>query len=177
MTVAGTPDMPDTPAPDEVTAHTAPSDPAAAPRRRVLGWLAGSAVALTAMAATRAGAKFLAPPITTARPAPAIVPALAGPAVGGWHYIPSIRAYLMYDAGGYYALTATCTHLGCLVDAGGSGLACPCHGSRYDANGAVLTGPATQPLAHLAVAWTATGDLVVDPNTSVSPSQRLAPRA
>ena len=49
-----------------------------------------------------------------------------------------------------YALRGECTHLGCLVqpefgDQGG--FACPCHGSKYAADGSVLRGPAPRPLA------------------------------
>jgi cytochrome b6-f complex iron-sulfur subunit len=50
--------------------------------------------------------------------------------------------------GTVHALSLVCTHLGCLVnwvpDQGE--FHCPCHGSRYDANGAVLQGPAPLPL-------------------------------
>lgn len=53
------------------------------------------------------------------------------------------------DADGcLYALSPTCTHLGCTVqwnDAEAS-WDCPCHGSRFAVDGAVLDGPAVQPL-------------------------------
>jgi len=50
-----------------------------------------------------------------------------------------------------YAIKAECTHLGCLVQEdvalpGPGGFACPCHGSKYDAMGAVTRGPAPAPL-------------------------------
>jgi len=50
--------------------------------------------------------------------------------------------------GGYSAVDATCTHQGCQVDyAPSSGdVRCPCHGSRFTAQGEVTQGPATRPL-------------------------------
>jgi len=50
------------------------------------------------------------------------------------------------------AFSARCTHMGCTVAPAGSELHCPCHGSKYNAlTGAVIQGPASQPLAKLAV--------------------------
>lgn len=46
------------------------------------------------------------------------------------------------------AMSAVCTHAGCQVDYQGGELVCPCHGSVFSARtGAVLQGPASQPLA------------------------------
>lgn len=46
------------------------------------------------------------------------------------------------------ALSAKCTHAGCFVEwqEKAKELHCPCHGSRFDGAGKVLTGPATVPL-------------------------------
>jgi Rieske Fe-S protein len=50
------------------------------------------------------------------------------------------------------AFSAKCTHMGCTVAPAGSELHCPCHGSKYNAlTGAVIQGPASQPLARVAV--------------------------
>ena len=52
------------------------------------------------------------------------------------------------EDGGVHGVSLRCPHLGCLVrfnDAERS-WDCPCHGSRFDVDGAVLAGPATQPL-------------------------------
>ena len=52
-----------------------------------------------------------------------------------------------------HAFSATCTHQGCIVsDVTDGEIHCPCHGSAFDATtGAVVTGPATQPLPDVAV--------------------------
>ncbi|WP_336921129.1 QcrA and Rieske domain-containing protein [Aquipuribacter sp. SD81] len=64
-------------------------------------------------------------------------------------------------AGEVVAFSAACTHQGTPVVAdGGLDLRCPNHGSRFDAaDGAVLQGPASEPLAE--VPATVEGDLVV----------------
>jgi Rieske Fe-S protein len=46
----------------------------------------------------------------------------------------------------YRALSAVCTHQGCEVRPSTGGLQCPCHGSAYSLEGAVLRGPAKEPL-------------------------------
>jgi glycine/D-amino acid oxidase-like deaminating enzyme/nitrite reductase/ring-hydroxylating ferredoxin subunit len=52
------------------------------------------------------------------------------------------------EGGEAHAVSLRCTHLGCLVrfNAAERSWDCPCHGSRFDVDGAVLEGPATEPL-------------------------------
>lgn len=81
------------------------------------------------------------------------------------------HAYVIGTSGGVYAMTAICTHLGCITRylSDQNIIACPCHGSRYDLEGNVLHGPAPRPLPWLDVTEDAKGELVVD-TSDVVPS-------
>ncbi len=74
------------------------------------------------------------------------------------------RAYVIGSAGGVYALSAVCTHLGCITRylSDEKCIACPCHGSRFDLEGNVIHGPAPKPLRWLDVQTDSSGKLIVD---------------
>ena len=51
------------------------------------------------------------------------------------------------DDASFIALSSTCSHEACLItEAENEIYVCPCHGSRFDTSGSVLTGPAELPL-------------------------------
>lgn len=56
------------------------------------------------------------------------------------------------DAGRLHVLSATCTHLACIVEWNGAERTwdCPCHGSRFGIDGRVINGPAPAPLRAIA---------------------------
>jgi Rieske Fe-S protein len=55
------------------------------------------------------------------------------------------------EDGKVHAVSLRCTHLGCLLrfNSAERSWDCPCHGSRFDVDGAVLDGPAVTPLLAL----------------------------
>jgi cytochrome b6-f complex iron-sulfur subunit len=74
------------------------------------------------------------------------------------------KAYVVGGGGGVYALSAVCTHLGCITRyvSDENAIACPCHGSRFDLEGNVTHGPAPRPLPWLEVRLDEAGNLLVD---------------
>ncbi len=83
--------------------------------------------------------------------------------------------YLAADERGVFALTAVCTHRGCLVlSEAPEGFGCPCHDSAYNLQGEVTQGPAKLPLHHLEVTEIEPkGLLQVDVSRTVPPETRL----
>jgi cytochrome b6-f complex iron-sulfur subunit len=89
--------------------------------------------------------------------------------------VPQVRAWLLRDESGFYAISGLCTHLGCTVAINDdSNLVCPCHGSAFDFQGAVLNGPAELSLHHVEITYSPDNKLVVNTQVIVPVSQRLA---
>lgn len=96
-------------------------------------------------------------------------------AVDSVTYLADRRVYIFRDAEGLYAISAVCTHLGCLVHhREDGGFACPCHGSRFDATGRVEGGPAPRALEWLDVSLAPTGALVIDASKQVPAGTKFA---
>ena len=81
--------------------------------------------------------------------------------------------YLVHAQEGFFALSAVCTHLGCLTawkpELGI--IACPCHGSKFNRDGQKIEGPAPKPLPWLQTWVSDEGDLMVDRSINIRPMQ------
>ena len=79
------------------------------------------------------------------------------------------RVRIVSSDKGIAAMSLVCTHLGCIVGESPTGFQCPCHGSKFDAKGKVVGGPAPRPLRWLQVSQAADGNLMVDTAKEVGP--------
>lgn len=86
---------------------------------------------------------------------------------------PETAIYVVRDPQGFFALSAICTHLGCLTafkqELGI--IACPCHGSKFKSDGTKIAGPAPKPLPWLRMWLSDDGDLMVDRSITTSAKQ------
>jgi len=94
--------------------------------------------------------------------------------VNTYKTIPEKNVFVLRDNTGFKALSAVCTHLGCIVSETDWGFTCPCHGSRFDKQGAVTGGPAPKALEWLRVSLAPDGQLMVDLNRKVNAADALA---
>ncbi len=76
------------------------------------------------------------------------------------------------DEKGLHVMSLVCTHLGCVVLQSEGGFRCPCHGSLFEQNGNVLSGPAPKALPWLEVSRAEDGALVVDLEKTIAPGNK-----
>jgi cytochrome b6-f complex iron-sulfur subunit len=80
---------------------------------------------------------------------------------GSREVYPEAPALVIHDEAGIRALSLTCPHLGCTVEVVPEGFTCPCHGSQFDLQGAVVRGPAQDRLPPLEIEMTENGRLIL----------------
>jgi cytochrome b6-f complex iron-sulfur subunit len=141
-------------------------DPEPVPRRDVLGLLS-----LWTMAATLlfGAVGMMRMPKAAVLPSPSKKFRVAIPETlpAGEAFVPPGRTTALFrDAEGVYAISIICTHLGCIVKPTANGFECPCHGSGFARDGAVVRGPAPAPLAWIKVSGSG-GTVVVDEGATV----------
>lgn len=141
-------------------------DPEPMPRRDMLGlaslWAAGAALILAVLGMGRLPkAAVLSSP---SKRFSTVVPDTLQP---GQPFSPPGRSVALFrDSEGTWAVSTVCTHLGCIVKAAADGFECPCHGSRFAADGSVTKGPAPKSLEWLKVS-AAGGKVMIDQGATV----------
>jgi len=90
-------------------------------------------------------------------------------------FLQDQQVYIVRMPEGFYAVSAVCTHLGCVTQwkPDADMIACPCHGSKFRADGTKIEGPAPRPLPHFSISLTADGELLVDKLQNIKPAQVL----
>lgn len=144
-------------------------------RREFLAAVGAAAVGMAGLGTGVTAVRFLRPEVLFEAPTRYRIGRPEDIPVGTLVVLPEQRVYLMRAAAGFVAMTAVCTHLGCLTryEAENSVIFCPCHGSRFAPDGAVVNGPAPRPLPRLALSLDK-GLLVVDTAVTVSRDTVLA---
>ena len=97
-------------------------------------------------------------------------------------YFSSGRFFVVKDSGGFYAMTALCTHEGAITCVGtsnscstsGTKIFCPRHGALFTFNGAIISGPVVTPLKHYAMCNTPGGNLGVMTTQIATASARIS---
>ena len=71
-----------------------------------------------------------------------------------FEYAGSSAVLVTTKTGDVVALSAVCTHLGCIVqwEKDKQNFVCPCHAGQFAADGTVVSGPPPRPLAKIPVA-------------------------
>ncbi len=154
-----------------------PKSPAAKPkapvkkeasRRSFLSWMSVAWMAFTAsvLASTAATARFMFPNVLFEPPSSfrAGTPDVIQVGQVDERFKDQFGVWLVRDEGGLYALSTTCTHLGCTPNwlEAEQKFKCPCHGSGFYKTGINFEGPAPRPLERHTISLAEDGQIVVD---------------
>ena len=144
-------------------------------RRDFLNEIAAAALGVTGLGATVVTFKYLSPNVLFEPPTQFRAGSPDDFPVNSVTYIQDQQVYIVRMAAGFYAVSAVCTHLGCITQwkPEDNQIACPCHGSKFTREGAKLAGPAPRALPHFAVRVATDGQLLVDKLETVNETQVL----
>jgi cytochrome b6-f complex iron-sulfur subunit len=122
-------------------------------RRKFLGICLGGVAATAVVAVGYPVYRYLAPLHRENSAGKVVIPEQEVPAGGAkfFEYAGSTAVLVRKQGGDLVALSAVCTHLGCIVQwqKEKQDFLCPCHAGHYSLEGAVISGPPPKPLAKL----------------------------
>ena len=133
-------------------------------RRNFLNEITTAALGLTAAGAGVVTIKYLSPNVLFEPPESFRIGLPDNYPMNSVTYFPDQEVYIVRMPGGFHAISAICTHLGCITQwkADLNVITCPCHGSQFNNDGTVAHGPAPRPLPHFAIRLMPDGGLLVD---------------
>ena len=143
---------------------------ATASRRSFLSWMSVAWMAFTAsmLAAGTATARFMFPNVLFEPPSTFRAGGPDQLQVGqvDERFKDQFGVWLVRDDGGIFALSTTCTHLGCTPNwlEAEQKFKCPCHGSGFYKTGINFEGPAPRPLERYTISLAEDGQILVDKN-------------
>ena len=135
-----------------------------------LGWFAGS---FAAAATAAAAARFLVPNVLYEPSQRFKAGRPDDHPDGSITFLEDERVFLVRQGNAFRCLSAVCTHLGCTVNRAGQGYHCPCHGSVFNEQGNVESGPAPRSLSWFLVTLSKDNRLLVDKGQNVSSDKYL----
>lgn len=161
-------------------------------RRQLLNFLTGAVVATTAGAVVYPVVEYILPPVESGEDGAILAKDILGNPIPASQILaetPGTRAlvaglagdptYLIVEENSRLnpmGIVNNCTHLGCTFpwNSVDQQFQCPCHGSRYSADGSVLRGPAPLPLklVHVAVR---NNQIWISPWTELDPRTQAQP--
>lgn len=122
-------------------------------RRKFLGICLGGVAALAAAAVSLPVFRYLSPRSSKASTAKVTISEkdIAGGKAKFFEFAGSSAVLVRKRDGELIALSAVCTHLGCIVqwEQDKQEFLCPCHAGHYSAEGVVISGPPPKPLAKI----------------------------
>jgi cytochrome b6-f complex iron-sulfur subunit len=132
-------------------------------RREFLVVLGAAAMALAGLGTTVTAVRYLWPEVLFEDETRFAVGRPEEIAQGTLLVLPEQKVFVVHGPSGFFALSATCTHLGCMTryERENNRIFCPCHGSQFAVDGAVTAGPAPRALRRLDLALE-DGRLIVD---------------
>jgi cytochrome b6-f complex iron-sulfur subunit len=138
-------------------------------RRRFLVGTGAAACGLVAAGSGLLAADFLRPRVLFEPPTRFILVPPDAVELGQVITSEKNQAYVIRLSSGFHAMSSVCTHLGCITryQFDSKQIACPCHGSRFNLDGEVLSGPAPRPLDWLDMELASDGRIAVDTATLV----------
>ncbi|UWX57939.1 Rieske 2Fe-2S domain-containing protein [Chlorobaculum sp. MV4-Y] len=120
-------------------------------RRGFLHKIVGGVGAIVAVSALYPVVKYIIPPVKKIKIVNSMTVGKASEVPNGTGKIYQFnedKVIVVNHGGNLTAVSAVCTHLGCLVhwDEAADQLACPCHGAKYTQTGQIISGPQPLPL-------------------------------